>query len=329
MARSRGRARTVVAVALLVPLVAAAAWDARRAGTLSGARTGLTIIAPASPGGGWDTNARQLQAAMRESGVVTNPQVVNVPGAAGTIALSQLAEMSGQGDVLMVTGTVMVGGVEINDSENGFEDVTPIARTTDDYEVIVVPADSPLESVDDLVAAWQSDPRGVAVGGGSLGGTDQLLAIQLALAVGVEATDVNYIAYSGGGEAVQALLSGASDIGISGYNEFADQIEAGTMRALAVSAPEPQPEIGIPTLYELGYDVHQPNWRGLLAPPGLSEEQVAELDAIVAETLATPEWRATLERNRWIDAELFDAEFAAFVDEEVARVRQIFDEAGL
>lgn len=325
----RRRARAVIGVALLVPLVGAAAWDARSAGTVSGARTGLTIIAPASPGGGWDTLARRLQGTMRETGVVTNPQVLNIPGAAGTIGLAQLQQMEGRDDVLMVTGTVMVGGVEINDSPVGFDDVTPIARTTDDYEVIVVPADSPLESVDDLVAAWQEDPGAVAVGGGSLGGTDQLLAAQLALEVGVPATEVNYIAYSGGGEAIQALLSGASDVGISGYNEFADQIEAGTLRALAMSAPEPQPEIGIPTLYELGYDVHQGNWRGVLAPPGLTEEERQELTDIVSETLATPEWEQVLETNAWVDAELTGEDFTAFIDEEVARIQAILEEAGL
>ena len=325
----RGRARGIVGVVLLVPLVGAAAWDARSSGTLSGARTGLTIIAPASPGGGWDGLARQLQTVMRETDVVTNPQVVNVTGAAGTIGLAQLAQMEGQEDVVMITGTVMVGGVEINDSPVGFDDVTPLARLTDDYEVIVVPADSPLQSVDDLAAAWQADPGAVAVGGGSLGGTDQLLAAQLAQAVGVSGADVNYIAYSGGGEAVQGLLSGASAVGISGYNEFATQIEAGRLRALAISAPEPQPDLGIPTLYELGYDVHQGNWRGLLAPPGLTEEELAELEAIVAETVATPEWEETVERNQWVDVTLVGEDFAGFIDEEVARIQAILEEAGL
>ncbi|WP_299036937.1 tripartite tricarboxylate transporter substrate binding protein [uncultured Pseudokineococcus sp.] len=325
----RRRAAGIVGVVLLVPLVGAAAWDARSSGTLSGARTGLTIIAPASTGGGWDGLARQLQATMRDTDVVTNPQVVNVPGAAGTIGLAQLAQMEGQGDVIMITGTVMVGGVEINDSPVGFDDVTSLARLTDDYEVIVVPADSPLQSVDDLAAAWQADPGAVAVGGGSLGGTDQLLAAQLAQEVGVPATDVNYIAYSGGGEAIQALLSGASDVGISGYNEFADQIEAGALRALALSAPEPQPELGVETLYELGYDVHQGNWRGLLAPPGLTEEERAELEAIVAETVATPEWAETVERNQWVDVTLVGEDFADFIDEEVARIQAILEEAGL
>lgn len=314
---------------LLVPLVGAAAWDARSTGTLSGARTGLTIIAPASPGGGWDGLARSLQSVMREADVVTNPQVVNVTGAAGTIGLAQLAQMEGQGDVIMITGTVMVGGVEINDSPVGFDDVTPLARLTDDYEVIVVPADSPLQSVDDLAAAWQADPGAVAVGGGSLGGTDQLLAAQLAQAVGVPGSDVNYIAYSGGGEAIQALLSGASDVGISGYNEFAAQIEAGTLRALAVSAPEPQPELGVPTLYELGYDVHQGNWRGLLAPAGLTEEQRTELQEIVLETVSTPEWEETVERNAWVDVTLVGEDFVGFIDEEVTRIQAILEEAGL
>ncbi|MEJ5914570.1 tripartite tricarboxylate transporter substrate-binding protein [Pseudokineococcus sp. 1T1Z-3] len=325
----RRSARAIIGIAVLVPLVGAAAWDARSTGTLAGARTGLTIIAPAGTGGGWDTNARQLQAVMRETGVVTNPQVVNIPGAGGTIGLAQLAQMEGRGDVVMITGSAMVGGVEINDSPVSLDQVTTIARTTDDYEVVVVPADSPFESMDDAVAAWREDPGSVAVGGGSLGSTDQLLALQLADEVGVPPAEINYIAYSGGGEAVRALLSGASSIGISGYNEFADQIAAGRLRALAMSAPEPQPAVGIPTLYELGYDVHQANWRGVVAPPGLTQEQEAELTLILEETLGTEQWDTVLENNRWIDAELVGPPFRDFVEEETARVGRLLGDAGL
>lgn len=324
-----GRYLTGAAGIALIPLVLAAGWDAHRTGTLSGARTGLTIIAPAAPGGGWDTVARELQAAMRENDVVSNPQVVNVPGAAGTIGLSQLLGMDGQEDVIMVTGTVMIGGIAVNDSPQDLTTTTPVARIADDYEVLVVPADSPYQTLDDLLAAWTQDPGSIAIGGGSLGGTDQLLAALIAQNVGIDPAEVNYIPYAGGGEAVASLLSGASALGISGWNEFADQVESGNLRALALSAPEPQPQIDVPTLMEQGIDLHLPNWRGVVAPPGLTDAETSELLDIIDETIATDEWQDALERNSWQDTELLGEEYGQFIEQETERIDGIVQEAGL
>lgn len=329
MHRRTGRWFTGAAAVALVPLVLTAGWDAHRTGTLSGARTGLTIIAPAAPGGGWDTVARELQNAMRENDIVSNPQVVNVPGAAGTIGLSQLLGMDGQEDVVMITGTVMIGGIAVNGSPQDLTATTPVARIADDYEVLVVPADSPYQTLDDLLTAWKQDPGSIAIGGGSLGGTDQLLAALLAQEVGIDPLQVNYIPYAGGGEAVSSLLSGASSVGISGWNEFADQVEAGELRALAMSAPEPQPQFGVPTLMEQGIDLHLPNWRGVVAPPGLSDEETQELQDIIDETIATDEWSDALERNAWQDTELLGPEYGQFIAEETDRIDGIVQEAGL
>nr|WP_269329713.1 tripartite tricarboxylate transporter substrate binding protein [Kineosporia babensis] len=237
--------------------------------------------------------------------------------------------MDGQEDVVMITGTVMIGGIAVNGSPQDLTATTPVARVADDYEVIVVPADSPYETLDDLLADWKAQPRSVAIGGGSLGGTDQLLAVLLAKQVGIEPSGVNYIPYAGGGEAVASLLSGASDVGISGWNEFADQVEAGKLRALALSAPEPKPEIGVPTLMEQGIDLHLPNWRGVVAPAGLSTEEAQELQDIVDEAIATPEWADALRRNAWADSELLGEEYGQFIAEETARIDSIVKEAGL
>lgn len=321
--------RQWLAVGLSIPLTLAAGTQAAVSGSASGARTALTLLVGAAPGGGWDTVARELQTAMRENNIVANPQVINVPGAAGTIALEQLMQMKGQSDVVMITGTVMLGGIVVNDSQHDLTETTAIAHLADDYEAIVVPDDSPLKSLDDLVAAMQDDPGAVSFGGGSLGGTDHLLAGLLAEEVGVSPSDVNYVPFAGGGEAVSALLSHSVTAGISGYNEFADQVTAGNLRLLGIAAPHAVAGVDGPTFTEAGYKAYLPNWRGAVAPAGLTVEESAELTAIMSETVATAEWKDALERNKWVDAYQDGEEFGEFVRTETQRVTEIIEELGL
>ncbi|AOS65934.1 Bug family tripartite tricarboxylate transporter substrate binding protein [Actinoalloteichus hymeniacidonis] len=314
---------------LVVTAVALAGIDAGSNTAGADARNKLTLMAPAAPGGGWDLAARESQQVLRSSGIVNNAQVVNVPGAGGTIGLSQTVGRSGDETLLMVTGTVMIGGIEANNAEHSLDDVTPIARLANDYEVLVVPADSPYETLDDFLADWQENPHGLAIGGGALGGTDHLLGGLIAQESGIDPRELNYIAYAGGGEVMTSLLSHTVVAGISGYNDFSDQIEAGNLRALAVSATEPIEGIDVPTFIEQGVNVDLPNWRGVVAPPGLSDEAVAELEAIVTEMTSTPEWRDTLERNRWDEAFLTGEELDDFLAEDTARIKQVIEELGL
>lgn len=307
----------------------AAGFQAYRSGTASGARTALTQLVGAAPGGGWDTVARELQNAMREQGIVANPRVLNVPGAAGTIALEQLVQMSGQGDMVMITGTVMVGGIAVNRVEHRLTDTTPIARLADDYEAVVVPMDSAFQSLDDFIAALKAEPGAVSFGGGSLGGTDHLLVALLAQEVGVNPKEINYIPFAGGGEAVSALLSNSVAAGVSGYIEFSDQVEAGNLRLLGLSAPEPIEGIPGPTFRQAGYETYLPNWRGVVAPPDLEPHEKDELIQIIRETTATREWQETLTRNRWVDSYQEGAEFEAFIRSETDRIEAIIEELGL
>ncbi|GAB2936979.1 Bug family tripartite tricarboxylate transporter substrate binding protein [Streptomyces mayteni] len=315
--------------AVVLALIALAVVDAAGQSAGGGARTNLTLMAPAAPGGGWDLAARESQQALRSSGVVNNAQVVNVPGAAGTIGLSQTVGRSGDESLLMVTGTVMLGGIRVTGSDHTMADVAPVARLADDYEVLVVPADSPHRTLDDLLDAWRADPHGVAVGGGSLGGTDHLLAGMLASAAGIDPGQLNYLAYSGGGEVTTSLLSHTVQVGVSGFNDFADQIETGRFRALGLAAAEPVPGIDVPTLVDQGMDVVLTNWRGLMAPPGLDDGQLAELRDIATELVATEEWADALERNRWEDTFMTGDEFTEFLDAETARIDAIVEELGL
>lgn len=281
----------------------------------------LTIVAPAAPGGGWDQTARAMQHALGASGLASSVQVVNAPGAAGTIGLARFASADrGNPNALLITGLVMVSGIATNHSPVTLADVTPIARLSGEYEVIVVPASSPYRSLADLIVAFKANPRAVSWGGGSAGGTDEILARLLADEVGVPRDGVNYIAYSGGGQALAAVLGAHVTAGVSGVGEFASQIEAGALRALAISAPERVPGANIPTFHEQGVNVTLLNWRGVVAPPGISRAERARLEALIAEMTSRPEWKATLTRGGWTDLTMIGEPFARFIATETARV---------
>lgn len=320
---------TVAFAAVTAVFFVAATANASSSGGTATARSKLTLIAPAAPGGGWDGFARESQQAMRVNGVVNTARVVNVPGAGGTIGLNQLGQMDGREDVLMITGAVMLGAIELADTQTTLDDVTLIARVADDYNVLVVPADSPYETIEDFAAGWAADPGGHAIAGGSLGGIDHLLSGLLAQEIGFDPQQVNYVAYSGGGEVLTSVLSNTASAGISGYNEFSDQIEAGTIRALGTSAAEPVDGIDVPTFIESGLDVEMSNWRGYVAPAGISDETRQELVAIVTEMHATADWEDAMTRNRWSDSFSTGTELDEFIAEETVRVAAIIKELGL
>ncbi|TFD53957.1 tripartite tricarboxylate transporter substrate binding protein [Cryobacterium frigoriphilum] len=320
---------TVAFAAVTAVLVLAATANASSAGGGATARSKLTLLAPAAPGGGWDGFARESQQALRANGIVNNARVINVPGAGGTIGLGQVAQMDGREDLLLATGAAMMGGIELSTADVSFDDVTLIARVADDYNVLVVPKDSPYETIDEFTAAWAADPGGTAIAGGSLGSIDHLLSGLLGREIGIDPAAVNYVAYAGGGEVLTSLLSNTASAGISSYNDFRDQIEAGSVRALGTSAAEPVEGIEVPTFIESGYDVEMSNWRGYAAPPGISEEARQELVDIVTEMHATPEWDDAMSRNRWSDSYATDGEFQDFIDTESLRVASIVEELGL
>jgi putative tricarboxylic transport membrane protein len=290
----------------------------------------LRLMAPAAPGGGWDGTARAMQAALQQAGLVNNVEVFNVPGAGGTIGLAQLATAEARSnDLLMVMGLVMVGAILSNDSPVTLASTTPIARLTAEYEVIVVPASSPYQTLQDLIDAFRASPGSVSWGGGSAGGTDHILAGLLADAVGVDPTLVNYIAFSGGGEALASIMGGQVTAGISGYSEWAGQIESGDLRVLAVSAPERVPGIDAPTLREQGVDLELANWRGVVAPPNISDADRQALVDLVDALVASDAWQAQLQQFGWTSAYMSGDEFVAYLEEEDARVTEVLRAIGL
>jgi putative tricarboxylic transport membrane protein len=289
-----------------------------------------TIMAPAAPGGGWDQTARSMQEALTTEGISANVQVTNVPGAGGTIGLAQFAqEANGDPTKLIVGGYVMVGAILTNKSPVTLDNVTPIARLTGEYEVIVVPAASDIADMAGLVAKLKADPGAVSWAGGSAGGTDHIAAGLVAKTVGVDPTKVNYVAFSGGGEALAAVLGNQVTVGISGYGEFQAQVEAGALRVIGISAPERIAVVDAPTFKEGGVDLVVQNWRMVAAGPGLSAEQVTAITADVQKMAESATWKKTLETKGWINTWLAGDEFKAQLATEIEATTGILKDIGL
>lgn len=294
-------------------------------GSAAGAQVNLlTIVAPASPGGGWDQTARAMQQALQQSGAQRLVKVVNVPGAGGTVGLAQFVNAQrGKGDALMVTGLIMVGAVLTNKSPVNLGQVTPIARLVGEYEVLVVPAASPYKTLADFIRAWKADPAKQPIAGGSAGGTDHMLAGLLASTAGVDVTRINYIPHSGGGESIASLVGNQVSAGINGLAELLSLIKAGRLRALAVSSERRLPGVDIPTFVEQGVNLTLANWRAAVAPPGITPAQRATLIALVDRMRQSKEWAALVARNNWIDMYQTGPAFETFLKDEGARATRV------
>ncbi|TDC05478.1 tripartite tricarboxylate transporter substrate binding protein [Nonomuraea longispora] len=289
----------------------------------------LRIMVPAAPGGGWDQTSRIAEQAIKAADPQRQVEVYNVPGAGGTIGLAQLAGEKGNGNLLMTMGLVMVGAIEQNKSKVTLAETTPIAKLTEEYEIVVVPAASPYKTLDDMVAAWKADPAKVSISGGSAGGTDHIVAGLMAKAAGIDPKQVNYIAHSGGGEALNELLGNKVSAGISGVAEFAEHVKSGKLRALGVTSGERLPDLDAPTLKEAGLDVELANWRGFVAPAGLSDADKKALTDLVTKMHDAQPWKDAVAKNGWIDSFQTGQQFADYLASEQTRVKAIIAEMGL
>ncbi|MFK8254136.1 tripartite tricarboxylate transporter substrate binding protein [Ancylobacter terrae] len=290
----------------------------------------FSIIAPAAPGGGWDQTARAMQAALQANGIAKNVQVMNIPGAGGTVGLAQfVAQSTGNPNAFILGGYGMVAPIIANKTAVSLKDVTPIARLTGENEVIVVPPSSPFKTLADLVAALKENPGAVSWAGGSAGGIDHVAASLIAKAVGVDPTKVNYVAFSGGGEALSAILGGQVSVGISGTGEFEALIRAGKLRALGVTAATRIPTVDAPTLKEQGVDVDFQNWRMVAAAPGLTPAQKLAVTEAMTRMVQSEDWKKTLAAKGWQDTFLAGEAFDRFLAAEIAQTETVLKDLGL
>ncbi|MFL9682247.1 MULTISPECIES: tripartite tricarboxylate transporter substrate binding protein [Streptomyces] len=291
---------------------------------------GLRFMVPNTPGGGYDITARTAAKNAEEAGLTGDIEVFNLPGAGGTVGLTRLVGERGDGRLAMSMGLGVVGAVHTNKTPRTLADTTPIARLTEEQDIVVVSKDSPYTTVQELLAAWRKDPGKLPVGGGSSpGGPDHLAPMLMAQAAGIAPKDVNYIPFDGGGELLASILGDKVAFGVSGVGEYLDQIKAGELRLLAVTGAERVPGLDAPTLREAGLDTEFTNWRGIVAPPGLTDAERDRLVALVTKLHGSPQWRESLKTHGWTDAFLPGEEFGAFLTEQNARVDTVLKELGL
>ncbi|MDQ4006579.1 MAG: tripartite tricarboxylate transporter substrate binding protein [Actinomycetota bacterium] len=290
----------------------------------------LRIMVPNSPGGGYDTTARTAAQVMDTENLTPPVEVFNLDGAGGTVGLARMMTEEGDGNLMMLMGLGVVGSVYTYKSDSTLQDTTPIARIVSEPETIVVPADSPYDSLDELVKDWKANPRQMPVGGGSSpGGPDHLAPHMLAHEVGITPSDVNYVTYDGGGPLLAALLGGEVEFGITGVGEIRDQIESGALKVLGVTSPERLPGLDARTLTEQGIDLQFTNWRGLVAPPGISDAQRDALIKLVEKLFKTKGWKQAMAKNGWTPALLPGQKFEDFIASENQRVEDILAKLGL
>jgi len=288
------------------------------------------IMIGANPGGGYDQVGRGIGKAMQEAGVAGTVTYENKGGAGGTIGLAQFVNASkGDPNALVVVGAIMVGAIVQNNPPIKLSNATPVARLMAEYNVFVVPANSPIKSMKDVVERMKKDPESIKWGGGSKGSIDHLSVAMIARDAGIDVNKVNYVPFKGGGEATAAVLGGHVTVGTSGWGELQEFVTNGKMRAIGITAPTRVKGIDLPTLKEQGINVDIANWRGVYGAPGISAAQRKKLADEVVKATKTKAWGEVLEKNSWTPLVLTGPELDAFVDEEHARLRALMSKLGM
>lgn len=317
--RSFNKALLAAAAASLLPTLPAWAQQLKS----------LKIIAPAGPGGGYDQLARAVQDVLMSEKIANSVQVQNVPGAGGTIGLAQFINSKDRDPSLMVAGFGLVGAPIINKSPVTLEQTTPLARLQGEYQPLFVAANSPIKTVVDLVNKFKQDPGSVTWGGFAHGSPDHVLSGLVVKAAGGDVKKMNYIPVGTGGEMLPMVMNGKITVATGGLNEVAGQFKAGKLRPIGISSPERLPGVDIPTFREQGVDATLVNWRGLMAPPGISAEDKETLEAAVAKMVQSGSWKKLLQEREWVDLYMPSDQFAAFIKEEQSRISSILKELGI
>lgn len=276
----------------------------------------LTIVVPAAPDGGWDQLARAMKRALEAERLVDTVDVVNRPGAGGTIGLIEfITARRGDPTALLVTGTTMVGAIQANKASVSLHETTPIARLTDeDVWALAVPAGSPIENLDTLIEALRSNPMAVTFGGGSYGGPDHMLISLFAQSIGVKT--INYVPFPG--DAVRASRAGEIAVVVSGFGSVDPEARTGRLRVLALSGHRVA-GVDAPVLMDGDRPIALDNWRGVVGPPGLDPADRERLLGMVAGMVKSRVWQSAAEEYAWRDSYLPAPAFASFLADEQQR----------
>lgn len=262
----------------------------------------IEFVIPFAPGGGVDIFGRTVAQLLNDQKLVTKTiQVVNKPGAGGSLGIAQMVQRKGDPYSLLGIAIHAIVTPLTLGTPYSYKDMTPIAKVFSEYEMLVVRAQSPIKTLKDVETALRKDPGSLAIGGASLGNSDHITIATFAKTIGVDPTKLNYIPYSGG-ESNPAIIGGHVDIGLGGL-DLITHVESGRMRVLAISAPK---RLGgrfqqLPTFVEQGYDVVNENWRGVFGPPNMPPAVVQYWRDALGKMVQSAAWKAELEKNQWVN----------------------------
>lgn len=317
--------------ALLAAAVASLAFTSPVIAAGHQAVDSIHFLIPGGAGGGWDGTARGTGEALTKSGLVGTASYENMSGGGGGKAIGFLIENAESNHgTLMVNSTPIVIRSLTGVFPHNFRDLTLVSGTIGDYAAIVVGKDSPINSMSELLAAFDADPGSTAIGGGSVpGGMDHLVAAMVMEAAGKDALSVKYIPYDAGGKAMAALLSGEIAALSTGFSEAVDLANAGEVKIIGVTSDErvdaaPDAE----TMKEQGIDTTFVNWRGFFGAPGLPEDKVAMYQKAISEMYATPEWEEVRARNGWVNIHNSGDDFKAFLEDQEKVIGDLMKKLG-
>jgi putative tricarboxylic transport membrane protein len=280
----------------------------------------LELVAPANPGGGWDALARTMNRVLEIEKLYPQPMsVLNKPGGGGAVGLAYIFQKKGDDYELVVFSPPLIINTLNKTFTQNYKELTPLAKLITDYQIFIVKADSPYKTFKDLLDALKKNPGAVKFAGGSSPGSmDHLAFCKVAQLAGINSKELSYVAFSGGGEAITTLLGGNVAFVSSGIGESLAQIQAGTVRALAVTSPERLggPMKDVPTLKEAGINATYEVWRGVFGVPGMSKEAQAWWAKTLKTMVGTKTWKESLEKLQWLDAYAGAEDFTKFLADE-------------
>jgi putative tricarboxylic transport membrane protein len=292
----------------------------------------VELVAAGNAGGGLDLVARALDSALHEEKLFKEAfSIKNMGGAGGNLAKTYVHQKKGDPHVLYIESNRIYLNRIVGTTNLTYTDVTPIGRVMTEYLVWAVRADSPFKSAKDILDKLKGDPASVVFGVGTTPGNDQMNILRPVKAYGIDAKKIQIVAFKAGGDLMIQLLGGHVPVIATGLSEALEQVKAGKVRLVSISAPTP---VGgelakVPTWRSMGIDVAIMHWRGLFAPPGISPEVVKYWDQTLARLVKTDAWKKHLERNQWFDAYADSATFRRELEQESKIYVEILTELGM
>jgi len=293
----------------------------------------ITLIAGTPAGGGQDRPARALIRVLESGGRFSVPlKLINIPGRGGGNAWDDLARHTGDAHVLAVNSPTIITNRMLGVSAMDDRDLTPLANLYTEYIAFLVRADSPLRSASDLLAMLGRDAGGLTIAmATAIGNTNHMALAQITRHAGGNSQALDLHVFDSARHAAADVMAGRAVVAAITAVSAAPELEAGSLRALAVSSSQRLPALyaDVPTWKELGVDCEIGTWRGVIGARGLSDEQKTFWDTVLLTATTATEWRSELARQYWVDTWTGCAQMPGLMELERASLGKQLQNLGL